>query len=400
MSLFLPQAALARDRSEPTGGQSLSRLKFLDGLRGWAAVFVVLYHVFCDALPFDANIGSQLKLFLPFSGAMAIFIFFLVSGFSLSRDYLARGNMPSWTRTAAGRYFRLSIPIFFACAIVHFAMLAGCIDLPASRLPKFQDALTFDPTITHLLRFSFYGVFFDYRDSYIGPLWTMRFELFGSFIALLAVLLFRPAPYRPLIFSALATLILIFAPNSDYALLALFPIGCALADCFHRGWILLPSAIGTSLICIGITIPVFIPFSVGWWGAIGATSLVFGCISVPTVRSLLETPFSVRLGDMCFPIYLIHGPMIWLIGEPLMFRFGQNLTSRILIDGLTVAVSILAAAAVVFSPAKNLAITVSRRIGYSVSNLFFATIQPSRSLGGVSLPGMNDKPIGTISGER
>jgi hypothetical protein len=26
-------------------------------------------------------------------------------------------------------------------------------------------------------------VFFDYRDSYIGPLWTMRYELVGSFIA-------------------------------------------------------------------------------------------------------------------------------------------------------------------------------------------------------------------------
>jgi peptidoglycan/LPS O-acetylase OafA/YrhL len=382
------------------GGQSLSRLKFLDGLRGWAAIVVVLYHVFCDAIPFDAKLGSYLKLFLPFSGAMAIFIFFLVSGFSLSSDYLARGNMQSWARTTVGRYFRLSIPIFFACAFVHFAMLVGWIDPPSTRLTNFQDALTFEPTIGHLLRFSFYGVFFDYHDSYIGPLWTMRLELIGSFIALFAALLFRSAPYRPLIFSALATLILLFAPNSDYALLALFPIGCALADCFQRGWIFLPASIGATLICIAIIIPLFIPFSVASWGAIGATSLVFGCISVPAVRRLLETPFSVRLGDMCFPLYLIHGPIIWLIGEPLMMRFGQDLTSRILIDGLTIVVSVLAAAAVVFSPAKNLAITISRWIGYSLSNLFFAKIQRSGSLGGIALPGMNDRPIGTISGDR
>jgi peptidoglycan/LPS O-acetylase OafA/YrhL len=378
------------------GGQSLSRLKFLDGLRGWAAIVVVLYHVFCDAIPFDAKLGSYLKLFLPFSGAMAIFIFFLVSGFSLSSDYLARGNMQSWARTTVGRYFRLSIPIFFACAFVHFAMLVGWIDPPSTRLTNFQDALTFEPTIGHLLRFSFYGVFFDYHDSYIGPLWTMRLELIGSFIALFAALLFRSAPYRPLIFSALATLILLFAPNSDYALLALFPIGCALADCFQRGWIFLPASIGATLICIAIIIPLFIPFSVASWGAIGATSLVFGCISVPAIRKLLETPFSVRLGDMCFPLYLIHGPIIWIIGEPLMTRFGQDLTSRLLIDGLTVAASIFAAAAVAFSPAKNVAITISRWVGYSVANVFFA--QPLGSPG-MSMRGIDEKPIGTTSGD-
>jgi peptidoglycan/LPS O-acetylase OafA/YrhL len=106
-------------------GEQVPRLKFLDGLRGWAAIFVLLYHVFCDAIPFDADIGSNLKFFLPFSGAMAIFIFFLVSGFSLSIKYLARGDLQLWARTTARRYFRLAIPIFFACLAVHVAMLSG-----------------------------------------------------------------------------------------------------------------------------------------------------------------------------------------------------------------------------------------------------------------------------------
>jgi len=80
----------------------VQRLKFLDGLRGWAAVFVLLYHVFCDGIPFDAELGSQLKLFMPFNGGVGVFIFFLVSGFSLSIDYLARGDLRSWLRTTSG----------------------------------------------------------------------------------------------------------------------------------------------------------------------------------------------------------------------------------------------------------------------------------------------------------
>lgn len=80
----------------------MPRLKFLDGLRGWAAIFVLLYHVFCDAIPFDDRAAALLQLFLPFSGIMAIFIFFVVSGFSLSVDYLDRGDLKSWVRIVAG----------------------------------------------------------------------------------------------------------------------------------------------------------------------------------------------------------------------------------------------------------------------------------------------------------
>jgi peptidoglycan/LPS O-acetylase OafA/YrhL len=179
----------------------LPRLKFLDGLRGWAAIFVLLYHVFCYAIPFDDRAAALLQLFLPFSGIMAIFIFFVVSGFSLSVDYLDRGDLKSSVRIVAGRYFRLTIPIFLACLVVHLAMIAGAISPGEIRHPKFQQGLAFAPTWQHLFYFSWYGVFFDYRDTYIGPLWTMRYELFGSFIALAGVIALRRAPARIFWFS-------------------------------------------------------------------------------------------------------------------------------------------------------------------------------------------------------
>lgn len=321
---------------------------------------MLLYHVFCDAFPFDPWAGRYLPTFLPFNGVMAIFIFFLVSGFSLSNDYLARGDLLSWIRTTVGRYLRLAIPIFFACAVVHVAMLWGWIDPPSERLPKFQAALTFTPTIDHLLYFSFYGSFFDFRNTFIFPLWTMRFELIGSYVALVAVLVFRNAPYRPLIFLCLGAMIFIFAPDPDYTLIALFPIGCALADCYQRGWIdAVPAHVATVLIFVAIAIPFLVNSETDLvWRKVGATLLIVGCIALPAVRRFLEGPTSVWLGEICFPLYLIHGPIIWIVGEPLTRNFGVNMTSRILIDILTVAVSIVAAVA--FSPANRLAISISR----------------------------------------
>jgi Acyltransferase family len=182
-----------------------ARFGFLDGLRGWGAVFVLLFHVLCDRLPPYPPIAEMLSLFVPFNGKFAVYVFFIVSGFSLTIDYLIRGNPVSLAKMAVGRYLRLAVPVFFACLVVHLAMLAGLIAAPSERLPIFQQMIRFEPTAAHLFRFSLFDVFFNYRhadtyaDTYIGPLWTMSYELVGSFVVMATVLALRPAPMRPLI---------------------------------------------------------------------------------------------------------------------------------------------------------------------------------------------------------
>lgn len=334
------------------------RLNFLDGLRGWAAIFVLLYHVFCDAIPFDERTGALLQWFLPFSGIMAVFIFFVVSGFSLSIDYLNRGDLKSWVRIVAGRYFRLAIPIFLACLVVHFAMIAGAISPGEIRLAKFRQGLAFAPTWEHLFYFSWYGVFFDYHDTYIGPLWTMRYELFGSFIALAAVIALRRAPGRVFWFSAMAV-ILSLVLNDYWRMLALFPSGCALADLHLRGWLSsIPRPVGWILISAGfLSVP--LRSWLGW--ELGVLALVVGCVCLDAARTLLGSKTSKHLGEICYPLYLIHGPIIWLAGEPLMRLANGSIIAGLVIDIAVVILALLAAS--LFSPANNLAIIVARWIG-------------------------------------
>ena len=193
---------------------------------------------------------------------------------------------------------------------------------------QFQEILTFTPTLEHFARFSTYGVFFayDYRDTYIGPLWTMPYELAGSFIALLSALALRHTRWRLCSFLVMAAIILRVAPG-DYKMLALFPVGCALADCHLRGWFSsIPNPLGVALICFGFAIPIFVPYSVAAWGS-AATLLVLGSISIPDTHTFLENRLSSWLGAICFPLYLIHGPVIWLMGEPLM-RVGARDRSK------------------------------------------------------------------------
>ena len=82
------------------------RLRFLDGLRGWAAVVVLLHHVFIDGLPangFMADRTLWAKVFFV-NGTLAVCVFFVISGFSLSIRYLDRGDGGTLARIAAGRY--------------------------------------------------------------------------------------------------------------------------------------------------------------------------------------------------------------------------------------------------------------------------------------------------------
>lgn len=342
----------------------MKRLTFLDGLRGFGAAFVVLYHVFCDGLPFDRTAGDHLKLLLPFNGPFAVLVFFVVSGFSLSVGYLAGGGRESLTKIAIGRYPRLAIPIFIACAIVYVAMVSGLQSPAPERIPPFDRLMDFQPTFHGLMVFSLSDVFFNYERSrtYIAPLWTMRFELAGSFLVLAMIFVARGLPGRLLIFGATGTIIVAVTQNTTWMMLALFPIGAILADCFNRGLFdRIPKFVGIALIACGAVAPFVLSLDFSAWHLISATAFVFGCLSVPQIKTWLSSGLAKRLGTLSFPLYLIHGPVLCIIGEPMMRHFGHSAMQRMMVDIVVLLLCFLAGVA--FIPVNEFAIRISRSIG-------------------------------------
>lgn len=299
------------------------RIGFLDGLRGWGSVFVLLYHVFSDGLPTDKVTAARLALLVPFNGLVAVLVFFIVSGFALSFRYFRDGSVDQLARTASGRYVRLAIPVFVACVLVHFAMIVGRVD--PLRVYPFSRFLNFDPTTWHLLRFALFDVFLNYRspETYIGPLWTMTIELIGSYIVLLAVFVVRPWKARIAMLLALAGVLAVVA-SGDMKMLALFPLGAVLADCFNRGWLdAIPRWLGLCLLASGCAIPAILPYSIPAWALIAAPLLVIGSIAVPEIRRFLSNRLSTKLGIISFPLYLVHGIVIFFVGEPLVRTYPE-----------------------------------------------------------------------------
>lgn len=336
------------------------RVHFLDGLRGWAALVVMLIHIFFDILPPIDIAPLQLPLWWPFSGKFAVAIFFLVSGYALSVGFLHSGDRADVIRIGAGRYFRLAIPVFATCAMVSVFLNLGLILAPEDRPPRFLASFGFDPTLTHLLRFSLADVFFDYSpyESYAGPLWTMSFELIGSGIVVALLLLAgRPREAWPIY---LAVAIPLIALGSLYAL---FVIGIMIAEA--RSWLdrSAPQWIGWLCLLAGARIP--LQFQGSWVALIiGSSIFFFGTMHAAQANSFLSNRFSRWIGKLSFPLYLVHAPMIFVVGMPLYMSAPQQPIYLFGAGLVTVGASFACAA--VFLPIDKLSTLVSRFVGRSL----------------------------------
>jgi peptidoglycan/LPS O-acetylase OafA/YrhL len=103
-----------------------TRLGWLDALRGFAALTVVLFHL----SPFVLGSGLHLRIFRHIDfGKYGVLLFFLVSGYVIPMSLERHGSL---RRFWVGRLLRIYPAYLATVAIVLILALAGLITLPAS----------------------------------------------------------------------------------------------------------------------------------------------------------------------------------------------------------------------------------------------------------------------------
>ena len=341
------------------------RLRFLDGLRGWAAVVVLLHHVFVDGLPANGLMADRslwAKVFF-LNGTLAVCVFFVISGFSLSIRYLERGDGRALTRIAAGRYLRLAVPIFAICAITYFMLVFRIIQPPVFRPPPLDAFLTFTPTLEQLFGFSLLRVFVAYSgaETYDPPLWTMSYEFYGSFIVFAVVALLRRFEARTLalgvLFAALASLQSFFA---------LFVAGILIADAFLLSVRPAIANRAGAALCVAGLLLILLPNT--WFGPVyvgGGTCLTAGAIFCTPVRRFFESRLSGFLGWISFPLYLVQAAVIYAVaprGLALLASFHVAPELQRWIVGIAI-LPLAILCAIAFCPINDMAVTLSRRFG-------------------------------------
>lgn len=189
---------------------SSGRLTYLDGLRGWMSLVVVLAHLFAFWLASPAQLEHQgagwlvdvfrwTPLGVMMDGLQAVYVFFAISGLALTYPVL-RSARPDRTlfSMAVFRYPRLTMPILVSCSIAFVLLAVGAfhnIEAAARHAgAAWQASLyTFPADFTDMLNFSLWDAYrlLPVEVSWNPPLWTMHVELFGSAMLFLLLAIVR-----------------------------------------------------------------------------------------------------------------------------------------------------------------------------------------------------------------
>ncbi len=180
------------------------KVQYLEGLRGIAAMQVVLLHFVSGFMP-DTAQHAWPPLRVLFDGHTAVYVFFLISGAVLTPSFARPG---AFLGKLAKRVVRLGIPVAAAAAIAT-ALLALLPDAHLRAAALTGSAwLAMDssgaPTLAHLAReIGLDSLLLGYREATLfapladhlplmehsldAPFWSLHLELYGSLLVLCLV---------------------------------------------------------------------------------------------------------------------------------------------------------------------------------------------------------------------
>jgi peptidoglycan/LPS O-acetylase OafA/YrhL len=321
------------------------RIVALDGLRGVAAIMVLLHHAllmlpqFADyewysQAPAHPSFVQYLLLRTPlrlvWAGQERAILFFVLSGFVLSLPWLAQ-KPQSYGRFLLGRFCRIYPPYLAAMALAALAsVLIGGHALPSasvyfnelgwSRMPDPGTLPSILLVLTNhhsdYINEAVWSLTWEVRIAILFPflmLPVMRWRNRGALQVYLFLLLLGPVARHAL--SSTPELAQQLADGCRYT--GLFFLGTAIAmnrtkisEWFARrssffGWLCL----STGLLICWAPVPHFHDEIVG----IGASLVIVAIIGTAPVRNWLARDYWLWLGKQSYSLYLIHVPVVMVI---------------------------------------------------------------------------------------
>ncbi|TVO59091.1 acyltransferase family protein [Denitromonas halophila] len=172
------------------------KLNSVEGVRGLACFMVLMSHLSLMFFPFVHNFGEGSGANFPvqqfihhaplgflYSGTAAVFIFFVLSGFILSKITLATRHQDRRILSMfIKRYPRLAIPVTASCVLSLIALSLVTVD--KSQLGQWMANFgNFPHSLNGALYSGAIDSFFIAGESAYNPvLWTMKIEIFGSYL--------------------------------------------------------------------------------------------------------------------------------------------------------------------------------------------------------------------------
>ncbi|CCG84271.1 protein of unknown function [Taphrina deformans PYCC 5710] len=370
-------------RSPPT--KLRGSTAYLDGLRGWAAFLVYITHHLLGShmwKPLEMGWGHDGNYYFIstpivrtlFSGShIAVHIFFIISGFVLSRSVLKNIHDNAGTEKIATslasaisrRFIRLWLPVIgttfitmtigymihqqgeaqmetYLLEIVHWVSVVIAVSYPLSEI-AWMDYNPHTWTIPHEFRGSMY-VFMSLLAThkmtkavrlctlFVCACWT---HLSGSWacstflagIVLAEIDLLRDDEWPQWSW-------LCFLQNNKgklYMILIPFALHLGGQPMLAFGALSIDQYLDTyGFYYLGCMLPSAYLLKINdFWYTIGALIIVTATMNLPSFRALFEMRFTQYLGRISFGFYLVHGPVMFLLGERLYAATGVSVSNRV-----------------------------------------------------------------------
>jgi peptidoglycan/LPS O-acetylase OafA/YrhL len=320
----------------------------LEALRGIAAVAVVLSHSLMaffstgrDGVPNLFGGLTKYPFYFMFNGGAAVNFFFVLSGFVLVRKYLITGDDSIIYKGAVKRWPRLAFPVLISLlaswvlfSLSLYSHAEAGQKLGSVWLETFGGAspAPVSPMLTEVLYQALIGVFIGTGAQFNTVLWTMNYELVGSFVVFGMALYLGESKGRNVLIKALPLVIVTYLLVRTNPYLITFVLGVLAA-------IVIDPRAKQSQSVFYVFTAVFAFYLLGYVNGAGGSyapvSRILGSSAEEfkiylyavasmlliwsTERSsilswLLSGRVAIFLGKASFPIYLVHWLVLCSIG--------------------------------------------------------------------------------------
>lgn len=353
----------------------------LEGLRGVAALIVFLSHVAFGFYPFvqtgqkaDLRFDFEWRvwaspLHFVYSGELAVSIFFVLSGYVLSKKYFEDKDQGYLTRSAVKRFVRLGAPVFAAVAVGYMLMAAGAFPGHAGDMPGtfVWEVYRHPVSLPTALKDALYGALLFGRSDYDYVLWTIQLEFFGSMLIFAFFSLFGSYRYRGLVALFVGLMLMLQFPIQG-TLLSLFLAGAYLNDDrivrILKGWGGVTLLVGLYIGGYNSEMPVYSAVASAsnhmqsafgiklYWPlfyvGLGAVLIVWSVLASRVIDRLLSSRIPVWLGRVSFGMYLLHSLVLGSVGAAVFRTLHPAYTKHywmaaVLSAGVSLAVSLVCA---------------------------------------------------------
>ena len=368
-----------------------SRLRSLDGLRGAAALLVVVHHCLLLFPPLAgvyyagrraedldplAHALSYTPLHLVWAGTESVYLFFVLSGIVLALPVLARPGF-DWLAYYPRRLVRLYGPVLAAIALAALTYLAA----PRSNDPTFGAWVNARPNDYPWQVLPTDLTLVNGSSGRISPLWSLQWEVLFSLLLPLYVLLLLPVRrldgLRAVVLLGLCAAGAV-TDNDALFFLPMFAVGVLTAVNWRAIEVLVTRWAAGRRWFWPVILVLAVLLATARWNATGlgadpplAKQLAFLAVPgvwllvvtaafSPGVRAVCERAFLQWAGRISFSLYLVHEPIVVAAAFLLHGRGGALLVLAVAVPTALVAASLFFR--IVEQPSHHLARDLGQRV--------------------------------------